>query len=61
MCQGPLTKERDVRIHKVGSITAWLPLAWVCKQCGAAWPIALTQGGILKEQKQLWQDGKRAE
>lgn len=61
LCSEVLAKESDVWIQTGGSNTLCYSLAWVCKNCGTAWAIALTGGGLLSKWKQLWQEGERAE
>jgi len=61
LCAGALAKEGSVWIQTGGTNTLCYTLAWVCKECGAAWPIGLTSGGWFEGWKQTWEDGKRTE
>ena len=36
-------------------------LAWVCRQCSTAFPIAIGKGGVLRKPKPLYEDGKRVD
>lgn len=59
LCTGALAKESDVWVQTGGSNTIQYSLAWVCKNCGTAWPIALKGGGLLTSWKQVWEGGQR--
>ena len=60
LCSGELVKESNVSIQDQAGLTVDYFLAWVCKDCGSAWPIAAHRKGIIKNWNPLWQDGKRA-
>jgi hypothetical protein len=54
LCQGKLVKEARVTI----GFQHWMALAWVCKDCGAAFPIAV-RPKLFGSTQQVYQDGKR--
>jgi hypothetical protein len=60
LCTGPLIKEKNAWIQNGGSNTLCYSLAWVCKDCGAAWPIAMTGAGLVSKSEQRWENGERA-
>lgn len=47
LCSGTLSKESNVWIQTGGSNTLCYSLAWVCRDCGAAWPIGMAGGGLF--------------
>ena len=55
LCQGKLVKEKNVFILA----TAVARLAWVCPDCGAAFPIAVRTKWGFGSKEQLYLDGKR--
>jgi hypothetical protein len=60
LCQGRLAQEKKVEVSVThGPIN--YPLAWVCTQCSAVFPIALGSGGLIREAKPLYRDGVRHE
>lgn len=61
LCSGLLAKESNVWIQTGGSNTLCYSLAWVCRDCGAAWPIGMAGGGLFKGSNPLWTNGERAE
>ncbi|HEX8915840.1 MAG TPA: hypothetical protein VF796_26025 [Humisphaera sp.] len=52
-------KESDVWVQTGGANCMAYSLAWVCKNCGTTWPIALKGGGLFTGWKQAWDGGKR--
>ena len=61
LCSGVLARESNVQIETGGANTLCYSLAWVCKNCGTAWPIGLKGGGLLKAWNPIWANGKRFE
>ena len=59
LCQGPLVREKSVTIQAGGSNILSYTLAWVCRHCSAAFPIATGKGGVIREAQPLYADGKR--
>jgi hypothetical protein len=61
LCSGPLAREQDVSVGHSGGSGVFYRFAWVCKSCGASWPIAVKSAGFLKGYKPLWDNGTRAD
>ena len=64
LCEGELVHEKAVYLKPGGQTMLAYTQAWVCTQCGAAWPIALRLTGPKLRRtgsEQLWKDGVRAE
>jgi len=57
LCQGKLVKEKNVLFDAFGYSSA--RLAWVCPDCGAAFPIAVRAKWNFGSGEQLYLDGKR--
>jgi len=60
LCQGRLIREKKVPVSVIHSPITY-PLAWVCTDCSAAFPIALGSGGIIRKAKPLYEHGRRHE
>ena len=60
LCDGALVQEKKV-IVAFGRYGAKYVRAWVCTQCGAAWPIAISAERGATDGAPLWADGRRAE
>ena len=63
LCAGKLVHETEVYVSVHGTEVTCYQHAWVCTQCGAAWPIAVARrdGFLLSVEHPLWQGGKRQE
>lgn len=59
LCEGDLVREKGVTIQAGGSNVLAYTLAWVCKDCSAAFPIAIGEGGVLRTAKPLYERGRR--
>jgi RNase P subunit RPR2 len=57
LCEGRLVKEENVMLDRLGQNTT--RLAWVCVQCGAAFPIAVRAKWGFGSQDPLYKEGKR--
>ncbi len=58
LCSGELVREQKVEIS-VSPYPQCFTLAWVCRDCSAAFPIALGEGGIIRTAKPLYEHGRR--
>jgi len=58
LCLGRLVREKKVDVSFTRTAITY-PLAWVCTDCSAAFPIALGSGGIIREAKPLYEHGQR--
>ncbi len=61
LCSADLVKETDVWTQRSGQMAPSYAQAWVCKNCGTAWPIGLKGGSALRPKawKAIWAKGKR--
>ena len=57
LCSGELVREKNVEISVMPRQR--YALAWVCRDCSAAFPIALGEGGIIRTAKPLYEHGQR--
>jgi len=63
LCSGALVEEKKVIVGiGEGSGNLRYRRAWVCRECSAAWPIAVkTEGVFAKTSKRLYRRGARSE
>ena len=57
LCNGELSREENVCVSTVQLVYS---LAWVCTDCSAAFPIAISSFGMFKKPKPMYEDGKKA-
>ena len=57
LCQGKLVKEKDVYFDVLGN--NFFRMAWVCSECGVAFPIGMRKKWGLGSGEQLYENGKR--
>jgi RNase P subunit RPR2 len=61
LCSGMLVTESNVTVQQGGGSSYAYILAWVCKNCSTASPIAVGSAGVFKGWKALWEKGVRNE
>ena len=59
LCQGPMAREKQVVVQAGGSNVLVYTLAWVCRECSTAFPIATGRGGVFREAEPLYRGGQR--
>jgi len=58
LCRGELVREANVEVS-VTPHPQHYALAWVCRDCSTAFPIALGEGGVIRTAKPLYEHGRR--
>ncbi len=60
LCSCAVVREENVSVSPYWIDPTVYSLAWVCKNCGACWPIAVAQTGLVKRRShQMWHEGNR--
>jgi DNA-directed RNA polymerase subunit RPC12/RpoP len=59
LCSGVLVREKNVMIQSGGSNVLNYTLAYVCKTCSTAYPIAIGSGGVIFKATPLYENGNR--
>lgn len=62
LCAGTLVEETKVVVGQtdIGAVT--YRRAWICRECSAAYPIAVKTGGLLgRKEEPLYRSGQRAD
>jgi len=61
LCSGRLVRERKVKIGGEADGGPMYRLGWVCRECSAAWPIAIkTEGVFGTKESPLFHRGERS-
>ncbi len=60
LCKGDMVREKDVDIQLTGGNLLVYALAWVCMNCGTAFPIAIVRNKLFGKPKSLFENGHRA-
>ena len=61
LCGGELARHTNVRIEPGTGSVGLYRLAWVCKRCSTAFPIAVGKGGAFRRPEPLFTDGNAME